>query len=908
MTESTPASILDGLTFEAVEWLPSGADTGLVRVRGRWSPGAARPEGLPVLCASVGGGVSRYESLPDAPTSRQAHGSVWRGAYLLPEAIARSGVWLEWQGGERSALPVPAGLDERAAPAALSAVEEEPEAPGGEVIDHAVMADRRARRAEAAEQAQARVASEALRALDALERRGSELEARVEALAAERDALAERAADLEPRTPRDEHQRAALADALAAAATARRRARDWQLRMRAAEVARSSDAVRLRVLEAREAGSALLRAERAEQAAALQEARDRAAALDAEAGRAREQAVAAANDLDDVRRDFARRLEEGATELAGREAELSAARTELEDVRAELSEARAYAERAIAEAHAAGEAQVAETRAAAEQRVRAAQAELSDARAEAEAQARAAQVELSDARAEAEAQARAAQAELADAHAEAAQQARAAATELDDTRRQLADLRADLEAERAARVAAGAAAETARGEAAIAVADLRAERVARASLADELQRERAARSALSDALDAETAALASLHVELNVERAAREADQAELAELRARLADTDREGGLLDRVAELDRRAAGLADELELQRRAREQAEAAAAARGTEEESSRVVADLDAAASALRERAANGTTPDAPAPGEDVVSAPDVAEARAEADAAIAPAAAPPERERRAIVSASSAPVRAHATGGSQRQYPWLRGALVKLAHDDPQAAGKLIAGLLPAQAVIVQSPVDYDLTIAEIGTFAVTVAGGRAYVKEIAEPRGRRQAEFHLSAGALALAELIAGVPHRISRFRGPVRVTGRKRRHKPLKAITATRLSLAEAARSGARLEPGLVFRTFPYVIHAAWSRDHRFTVAQRVTTEPPGTWYVTVGNGQGIRVQTTEPEGGADATVTMTPEGFGHLLRGEPVPPGHRPVVRGDREAVALLKAWIDRAQAS
>ena len=33
---------------------------------------------------------------------------------------------------------------------------------------------------------------------------------------------------------------------------------------------------------------------------------------------------------------------------------------------------------------------------------------------------------------------------------------------------------------------------------------------------------------------------------------------------------------------------------------------------------------------------------------------------------------------------------------------------------------------------------------------------------------------------------------------------------------------------------------------------------------------------------------------------------MLRGEPVPPGARPVVRGDRAVVALLKAWMDRAQ--
>jgi hypothetical protein len=31
-----------------------------------------------------------------------------------------------------------------------------------------------------------------------------------------------------------------------------------------------------------------------------------------------------------------------------------------------------------------------------------------------------------------------------------------------------------------------------------------------------------------------------------------------------------------------------------------------------------------------------------------------------------------------------SEPARKHATGSAQRQYPWLRGALVKLAHDDP--------------------------------------------------------------------------------------------------------------------------------------------------------------------------------------------------------------------------------
>ncbi len=922
VTESTPASILDGLTLEAVEWLPSGADTGLLRVRGRWSPAGAHPLGLPVLCARVGGVVSRSDSLPDAPSGR-ANGSVWRGAYLVPEAVARDDLWLEWASGERSALPTPAGLDERTA--RLSVIEAEPSEPepGGEVIDRAVLAERRARRAEAAEQAQARVASEALRALDALERRGTELEQRVEALAAERDALAEQAAALEQHAPRDEHQQRALSDALAAAAAARRQARAWRLTMRAAEVARTSDAVHLRVLEAREVSTAPLRGERAEQVAALEAERQRAHELAAEARRAREQAVAAATDLDEARRDFARRLDaagaawegrateaEGALEqargeLAEREAELERVRAELAEHKTELSGARAELEQV--------RARLVELEDELE-RERAARSVLSDAL-DAETDALASlHLELNAERA-----ARAAERRELDA-------LRAAGPDpelVDELSREraarhadqsaLAALRDDLTAERAGReidrvALAAERAERERDQSALAALrdDLAAERAARETLRAELDALRAEverdpsaelRAEMQAAREADRSVLAALRADLNAERAAREADQSALATLRAELeaaqarlteAGAPAGGGLLERVAELDRRAAGLADEVEFQRRGREQAEAAAAAvHAPAAESDRVVADLDAAASALRERPANGIAPEA-APAEPV------------------PAAVPPERARREIVSASSPPPREHATGRSQRQYPWLRGALVKLAHDDPEAAGRIIAGLLPVQAALFQGPVDYDLTIAEVGTYAVTVAGGRAYVKHLDAPRGRREAEFHLAADALTLAELIAGVPHRIGRFRGAARVSGRKRRVKPLRAVPGAGLSLAEAARAGARLEPALVFRTFPYVIQAAWARDHSFTVAQQIAGDPPETWYVTVGRGGGTTVESTAPEGGADATVTLTREAFGHLLRAEPVPAGQRPWIRGDRAAVALLKGWLDCAQ--
>jgi hypothetical protein len=41
-------------------------------------------------------------------------------------------------------------------------------------------------------------------------------------------------------------------------------------------------------------------------------------------------------------------------------------------------------------------------------------------------------------------------------------------------------------------------------------------------------------------------------------------------------------------------------------------------------------------------------------------------------------------------------------------------------------------------------------------------------------------------------------------------------------------------------------------------------------------------------------------------MTRATYLHLLRGERAPSGERPAVRGDRAAVALLRAWTERAQ--
>ncbi|HYM58235.1 MAG TPA: hypothetical protein VES79_09750, partial [Solirubrobacteraceae bacterium] len=477
MPEFRPSStsVLEGLTLEAVEWLPSGSKTGLVRVRARWAPDAKRPVGLPALCARGAAGVERFESLPDAPAGRE--GGVWRGAYLAPADALRGELWLQWESGERSALPLPSGLDdgEPGGPQRL-----EPQ-PSGEVIDRAVMAERRARRAEGSEQAHARVATEALRAVEALELRGSELEERATALAAECDRLAEQLRTLEAApaaaepeaAAREEHRRRALADALGAAAHARMQAREWRLQMRTAEIARSSDAVRLRVVEGQQLAARPLRAELERRVAELEAARRRGEQLAAELGRAREQAVSAATALDEARRDFARRLAED--------------QAEHESDRARLEARAADAAQALASERGAHE----ETR----RRLAERESELAQTRAELDR----------------------------------------VLGQLAAAREEAAGFESALAAERAARVAVGADLETARTAAAAAEAGLRAEAVARAALDAEIDRERAARTALTVALDRGHSALVGLEANLAAERAARQAERAALESARAEL-------------------------------------------------------------------------------------------------------------------------------------------------------------------------------------------------------------------------------------------------------------------------------------------------------------------------------------------------------------------------------------
>jgi hypothetical protein len=176
--------------------------------------------------------------------------------------------------------------------------------------------------------------------------------------------------------------------------------------------------------------------------------------------------------------------------------------------------------------------------------------------------------------------------------------------------------------------------------------------------------------------------------------------------------------------------------------------------------------------------------------------------------------------------------------------------------------------------------------------------------VRRVPVPRGRREAEFHLSSDARSLAELLAGAEPQLRRFSGAQRVSGRRRRAYPVLAELAhTRLSLGEAACAGAQLDADLLLPALPHAIEPAWTRGHTFTVEHRIGDS---SWVLVARDAGGLSVTRSAPEHAPDAVVTVSAEGFQRLVRDEPAPHGERPVVRGDRVAVALLKQWMDRAR--
>jgi hypothetical protein len=303
-----------------------------------------------------------------------------------------------------------------------------------------------------------------------------------------------------------------------------------------------------------------------------------------------------------------------------------------------------------------------------------------------------------------------------------------------------------------------------------------------------------------------------------------------------------------------------------------------------------IVRDLAQAAERLREAT--------PPVSDDVAAEPDLTIARSAGNIEI-PAGEPadePDTSDRALLAPRLVSAAERSTDG------WLAGAIERLAGRDAQAAAKLVVALLPVQRLFVTHDTTYDLTVTELGTFRVQLHAGATTVEPQAEPGGRREVDFHLEGPAAALSEFAGGGTRR--RPKG-THLEGSRRRLKKLLKELRDPIRLADVARSGALIEPGLILAALAAGVDPAQTAGHTFTVAWNVTGQRGGTWTVKVGDGFPT-VSEGEPEGGATATVHVAQGAFLPLLAGVAPPPGLQPSVTGNANAVALLRAWFDGAQ--
>jgi len=239
------------------------------------------------------------------------------------------------------------------------------------------------------------------------------------------------------------------------------------------------------------------------------------------------------------------------------------------------------------------------------------------------------------------------------------------------------------------------------------------------------------------------------------------------------------------------------------------------------------------------------------------------------------------------------------------------RAALHRIAADDPKLAARLVLMTLPAAAAQISGTLAYQLEIDELGSYRVSVSGGRARVDEARTPD---DCDFSLQTDARTLIDLVTGTAGPLGlMMRGKLRVRGKRRRALKLRQMSSGDLSMAEVVDSGGTLDPDILYRSLPYLIDPEWTTGHEFAVRYVVTGEGGGTWYVTARDGEPLEVTSELPDGrDAAGTATVSFDAYQRMASGNVSPAqaiqNQLTTIEGEIHPITLLGRWIARAQGS
>jgi hypothetical protein len=235
---------------------------------------------------------------------------------------------------------------------------------------------------------------------------------------------------------------------------------------------------------------------------------------------------------------------------------------------------------------------------------------------------------------------------------------------------------------------------------------------------------------------------------------------------------------------------------------------------------------------------------------------------------------------------------------------PWLPRALRHLEHHDPATAGRVLAGMLPAHALVAERPLRYDVALAGRPALQVDAAPGTAEVRIRPSARPRRETDLRIATDDAGLARLLLG---RRRLLRRRARVRGARRHVRELRRLAQAPLGLRDLARAGVALDPALALQLAALAIPPADTVGRRLTLAHAALAGGPAdAWLHVPGTGEPPAVLTTQPPQQPDATLRCTRGALLALLAGVEPAPGERGAVDGNAEAIALVRDWIARTE--
>ncbi|HKG39789.1 MAG TPA: hypothetical protein VKB25_12425 [Conexibacter sp.] len=258
-------------------------------------------------------------------------------------------------------------------------------------------------------------------------------------------------------------------------------------------------------------------------------------------------------------------------------------------------------------------------------------------------------------------------------------------------------------------------------------------------------------------------------------------------------------------------------------------------------------------------------------------------------------------RERLRAAVPAAAPVVSSLPAGPPA--PWLTAALQRLLASEPETAGRIVVGLLPAQGLGAERPLRYDLLLADRGCFAIDVEPGRATVAPRPAPRPRNARDLSIAGDAARFARLLHG---RRTLLRRPARVRGGRKALRELRRLARAPLGMRDLGSAGVPLEPALALRLVALAIDPAATQGERFAIAHAPLAGGPVDAWLRIADGAPPEVCDSAPAEPVRLTLRCTRGALLALIAGVEPPAGESGTLDGDDATLTLLRGWIAQTE--